>query len=94
MSIDLEHADDFSKLPFTPHLLLVPSDLRHFIKVIGRKTDIYFGNNNLLLKKNVQGCVVVNTERAVKGVSGGTYARLQITGESSSVQIKAEIVRI
>nr|CAG4647137.1 EOG090X07VJ [Megafenestra aurita]SVE92449.1 EOG090X07VJ [Megafenestra aurita] len=75
MSIDLEHADDFSKLPFTPHLLLVPSDLRHFIK-------------------NVQGCVVVNTERAVKGVSGGTYARLQITGESSSVQIKAEIVRI
>ena len=33
MSVDLEHADDFAKLPFTPHLLIVPSDLRHFIKV-------------------------------------------------------------
>lgn len=33
MSVDLEHADDYCKLNFTPHLLLVPSDLRFFIKV-------------------------------------------------------------
>ena len=44
--------------------------------------------------KNVQGAVVVNTERLVKGVSGGTYARLQITGEKFKVQVKAEVVRI
>nr|CAG4642586.1 EOG090X07VJ [Evadne anonyx] len=75
MSIDLEHCDKHCKLPFPPHLLIVPSDLRHFIK-------------------NVEGCVVVNTERLVKGPSGGTYARLQVTGEESSVQIKGEIVRI
>nr|SVE86183.1 EOG090X07VJ [Daphnia similis]SVE86811.1 EOG090X07VJ [Daphnia similis] len=75
MSIDLEQAEDHCKLSFTPHLLFVPSDLRHFIK-------------------NVGGCVVVNMERAVKGFCGGTYSRLQITGEASSVQIKAEIVRL
>lgn len=75
MSVDLEHADDYCKLTFTPHLLLVPSDIRFFIK-------------------NVNGCVVINTERAVKGISGGTYSRLQITGEGSSVQVKAEVVRI
>ncbi|XP_032790219.2 LOW QUALITY PROTEIN: DNA polymerase alpha subunit B [Daphnia magna] len=75
MSIDLEQAEDHCKLSFTPHLLFVPSDLRHFIK-------------------NVSGCVVVNMERAVKGFCGGTYSRLQITGEGSSVQIKAEIVRL
>jgi len=33
MSVDLEHADDYCKLTFTPHLLLVPSDIRFFIKV-------------------------------------------------------------
>lgn len=44
--------------------------------------------------QNVNGCVVVNTERTVKGFSGGTYARMQITGEGKSVQVKAEIVRI
>nr|CAG4637850.1 EOG090X07VJ [Chydorus sphaericus] len=75
MSVDLKLTDTYSKLPFVPHVLLVPSDLRHFIK-------------------NVQGAVVVNTERLVKGVSGGTYARLQITGEKSKVQVKAEVVRI
>ncbi|XP_046645326.1 DNA polymerase alpha subunit B-like [Daphnia pulicaria] len=75
MSVDMEHADDYCKLTFTPHLLLVPSDLRFFIK-------------------NVNGCVVINSERAVKGISGGTYSRLQITGEGSSVQVKAEVVRI
>nr|CAG4636258.1 EOG090X07VJ [Eubosmina coregoni]SVE69858.1 EOG090X07VJ [Eubosmina coregoni] len=78
MSVDLEKAQDHCKLPFTPHILIVPSDLRFFIK-------------------NVNGCVVVNTERTVKGVSGGTFARLQITaGDSSpnSVQVKAEISRV
>nr|SVE75184.1 EOG090X07VJ [Daphnia dolichocephala] len=75
MSIDLEQAEDYCKLGFAPHLLFVPSDLRHFIK-------------------NVSGCVVVNTERAVKGVSGGTYSRLQITGHDSTVHIRAEIVRL
>nr|CAG4641779.1 EOG090X07VJ [Eurycercus lamellatus] len=75
MSVDLEQVDEYCKLPFIPHVLIVPSDLRHFIK-------------------NVHGCVVVNTERTVKGFSGGTYARLQITGEASSVQVKAEVVRI
>jgi len=75
MSIDLEHCDKHCRLPFPPHLLIVPSDLRHFIK-------------------NVEGCVVVNTERLVKGPSGGTYARLQVTSDESSVQIKGEIVRI
>nr|SVE75814.1 EOG090X07VJ [Daphnia hispanica] len=75
MSIDLEQAEDHCKLSFTPHLLFVPSDLRHFIK-------------------NVNGCVVVNMERAVKGFCGGTYSRLQINGEASSVQIKAEVVRL
>nr|SVE84313.1 EOG090X07VJ [Daphnia pulex] len=75
MSVDMEHADDYCKLTFTPHLLLVPSDLRFLIK-------------------NVNGCVVINSERAVKGISGGTYSRLQITGEGSSVQVKAEVVRI
>nr|SVE88064.1 EOG090X07VJ [Daphnia similis] len=75
MGIDLEQAEDHCKLSFTPHLLFVPSDLRHFIK-------------------NVGSCVVVNMERAVKGFCGGTYSRLQITGEASSVQIKAEIVRL
>lgn len=38
--------------------------------------------------------MVVNTERLVKGPSGGTYARLQVTNEESSIQIKGEIVRI
>nr|SVE74242.1 EOG090X07VJ [Daphnia barbata] len=75
MSIDLEQAEDYCKLSFAPHLLFVPSDLRHFIK-------------------NVSGCVVVNTERAVKGVSGGTYSRLQISGHDSTVHIRAEIVRL
>nr|CAG4649419.1 EOG090X07VJ [Scapholeberis mucronata]SVE93677.1 EOG090X07VJ [Scapholeberis mucronata] len=75
ISVDLEHAEDFCKLPFTPHLLLLPSDLRHFIK-------------------NVNGCVVFNTERAVKGVSGGTFSKLQISGEGKTVQIRGEILRI
>ena len=33
MSVDLEHAYDYCKLACTPHLLLVPSDIRFFIKV-------------------------------------------------------------
>lgn len=46
------------------------------------------------LFQNVQGCVVVNTERIVKGVSGGTYAKLQITGQDNNVSVAGEIVRI
>nr|CAG4643281.1 EOG090X07VJ [Ilyocryptus agilis] len=75
MSVDLNRAEDYCKLPFVPHILLVPSDLHYFIK-------------------NVQGCVAINPERIVKGLSGGTFARLQVTGAASSVQVKAEIVRI
>jgi len=36
MSVDLKLTDTYSKLPFVPHVLLVPSDLRHFIKVRNR----------------------------------------------------------
>lgn len=36
----------------------------------------------------------MNTERLVKGPSGGTYARLQVTAETTPIEIKGEIVRI
>nr|CAG4646337.1 EOG090X07VJ [Macrothrix elegans] len=44
--------------------------------------------------KNVQGCVAVNTERIVKGYSGGTYARMQIKKDGANIQVKAEVLRI
>nr|CAG4638520.1 EOG090X07VJ [Cyclestheria hislopi] len=34
MSIDFEHWDTYCRLPLTPHLLVIPSDLRYFIKNI------------------------------------------------------------
>ena len=32
MSCDLEHWQRYCRLPFAPHLLILPSDLRHFAK--------------------------------------------------------------
>ena len=34
MSIDYEHFQSFATMPATPHVLVIPSDFKQFIKVI------------------------------------------------------------
>ena len=75
MSIDLQRWADYCYLNSTPHILILPSDLRHFVK-------------------NVDGCVVINPERTVKGSSGGTFARLQLDCREKVLKVKGEIVRV
>ncbi|XP_060805142.1 DNA polymerase alpha subunit B isoform X2 [Amyelois transitella] len=64
-----------AQLNVTPHVLVLPSNFRYFIK-------------------EVEGCVIMNPEHLTKGLTGGTFARLLITGDGDSLKIGAQIVRI
>ncbi|CAL8131428.1 unnamed protein product [Orchesella dallaii] len=55
---DVQLWSKYCKFAVTPHLLILPSDLRYFIK-------------------EVDGTIIVNPERLMKG-KGGTYIRLQV----------------
>jgi len=57
--LDVLNWADNAQMGCTPHILILPSDLRHFIK-------------------DVDGTVVINPERLTKGLSGGTFAKLQL----------------
>lgn len=87
--MDYEKFQQFSQMLLTPDILIVPSELRYFIKVdkqLFRKLSLmlfpkchssvykYFST----LSQDVSGCVCVNPGRLTKGQVGGTYGRLLI----------------
>ncbi|XP_059477922.1 DNA polymerase alpha subunit B isoform X2 [Neocloeon triangulifer] len=78
-NIHLEAWEKFGQLPVKPHVLVLPSDLRFFVK-------------------NVDDSLVVNPERLAKGVSGGTFARLEIAKPADDKpfpdSVRAQIVKI
>jgi len=49
VNMDVEHFDTYGRLNVTPHLLILPSDLRHFIKVTNSQSnklfELYVMNN-------------------------------------------------
>uniref|UniRef100_T1IIF5 dipeptidyl-peptidase III n=1 Tax=Strigamia maritima TaxID=126957 RepID=T1IIF5_STRMM len=81
VNIDYQHLDLHGGLPVTPDILILPSDLKYFIK-------------------NLDGCCCINPERLVKGICGGTFARIQVEAHarnpSSSIieSIAAQIIKI
>ncbi|XP_017785284.1 PREDICTED: DNA polymerase alpha subunit B [Nicrophorus vespilloides] len=68
MSVDHELLERFGMFEKVPHVMILPSCFKHFIK-------------------NVNGCTVVNPEKLVKGMSGGTYARLNISTKDTTCEI-------
>ncbi|KAM7292670.1 DNA polymerase alpha subunit B [Ixodes scapularis] len=57
VNVDISSLESSGCLEVTPHLLVLPSGLRHFIK-------------------DVNGCVCINPEHMVKGLVGGSFARV------------------
>lgn len=86
-------------MPVKPHVLVLPSDLRFFLKVkIESGVLQTFILNVHFHLQNVEDTLVVNPERLAKGVAGGTFARLEISkpadDKSFCDSVKAQVVKI
>ncbi|KAG0693510.1 DNA polymerase alpha subunit B [Chionoecetes opilio] len=79
MCVNSEKLDIYGQLPCKPHLFILPSGLRYFVK-------------------EVEGCVMVNPEHLAKGLTGGTYARIELrppaSGTGMTGAINADILKV
>ncbi|CAN7998853.1 unnamed protein product [Ixodes hexagonus] len=57
INVDISLLETSGRFEVTPHLLVLPSGLRHFVK-------------------DVNGCICINPEHMVKGLVGGSFARI------------------
>lgn len=96
--IDHEIFEQYGVMECKPHILILPSNLRHFIKVIHIRfhSNRYFVNY-IFIFQNIQDCVVINPERLTKGYVAGTFARIEVNpGTSQSVcnRTVCEVIRV
>lgn len=80
--LDLSLAQDALDIPLTPDVLLLPSDLAPFIKVLS-----YESSGEEPIK-----CMCLNPGRAAKGIGGGTFVDLNYHENPSKSY--ASIIRI
>ncbi|KAK7312005.1 hypothetical protein RJT34_10532 [Clitoria ternatea] len=80
--LDFKLAPEALQLSLVPDLLILPSDIKYFIKVLSSENE---GTNH---KK----CIAVNPGRLAKGEGGGTFVELDYCGGSD--KINASIVSI
>ncbi|KOM39754.1 hypothetical protein LR48_Vigan03g313600 [Vigna angularis] len=80
--LDFSLAPEALKLSLVPDVLILPSDIKHFVKVLSSESE---GINNTK-------CIAVNPGRLAKGEGGGTFVELHYGGGSNL--INASIVGI
>lgn len=95
INLDYEKFQCFAQMPLTPDVLILPSELRYFVKVKKmfplRILHCTFHCVQCTLKtlvvglpQDVIGCVCVNPGRLTKGQVGGTFGRLLIRRSAQS----------
>ncbi|ONK57978.1 uncharacterized protein A4U43_C09F6390 [Asparagus officinalis] len=80
---DLSLSPEALEIPSIPDLLLLPSDLATFVKVL----TIGEGNEGETIK-----CICVNPGRLSKGIGGGTFVEINYNGDPESTN--ASVIRI
>uniref|UniRef100_A0AAY4E368 DNA polymerase alpha subunit B n=1 Tax=Denticeps clupeoides TaxID=299321 RepID=A0AAY4E368_9TELE len=95
VNMDYEKFQSYGHMPINPDVLVVPSELRYFIKVTREYCLM------ILLLSVLSGCVCLNPGRLTKGQVGGTYGRLLIQRSPSDTDGKrinpclaAQVVKI
>ncbi|ESW35722.1 hypothetical protein PHAVU_001G259300 [Phaseolus vulgaris] len=82
--LDFSLAPEALQLSLVPDILILPSDIKYFVKMLSSESE---GINNSNSK-----CIAVNPGRLAKGEGGGTFVELHYGGGSD--QINASIVGI
>ncbi|KAG4989983.1 DNA polymerase alpha subunit B [Glycine max] len=80
--LDFSLAPEALQLSFVPDILILPSDIKYFVKVLSSENE---GINHTK-------CIAINPGRLAKGEGGGTFVELDYCGGSD--QINASIVGI
>ncbi|KAK7387567.1 hypothetical protein VNO78_28462 [Psophocarpus tetragonolobus] len=80
--LDFSLAAEALQLSLVPDILILPSDIKYFVKVLSNE------NEGISHTK----CIAVNPGRLAKGEGGGTFVELDYCGGSD--QVKASIVGI
>lgn len=97
MCIDLELLEQFGMMNITPHILLLPSNFNHFIKVVFYSFVYFYSHLMFIYFQNIAGCVVINPERLTKGYVAGSFARIEIHPCKTNLlcnDIACQVVRI
>ncbi|PKU87019.1 DNA polymerase alpha subunit B [Dendrobium catenatum] len=80
--LDLSLAPEAMEIPCTPDVLLLPSDLAPFIKVLNYDSS----------GEETVSCMCINPGRLAKGIGGGTFVELNYNEDSNNSY--ASIIRI
>ncbi|CAL0308757.1 unnamed protein product [Lupinus luteus] len=80
--LDLSLAPEALQLSLVPDVLILPSDIKYFVKVLNGESE----------ETNHRKCIAVNPGRLSKGEGGGTFLELDFNGGSD--KIRASIVGI
>ncbi|KAI0492783.1 hypothetical protein KFK09_027059 [Dendrobium nobile] len=80
--LDLSLAPEAMEIPCTPDVLLLPSDLAPFIKVLNYESS----------GEETVSCMCINPGRLAKGIGGGTFVELNYNEDSNNSY--ASIIRI
>ncbi|KAH0451038.1 hypothetical protein IEQ34_021730 [Dendrobium chrysotoxum] len=80
--LDLSLAPEALEIPCTPDVLLLPSDLAPFIKVLNYESS----------GEETVSCMCINPGRLAKGIGGGTFVELNYNEDSNNSY--ASIIRI
>ncbi|XP_074295902.1 uncharacterized protein LOC141623669 [Silene latifolia] len=80
--LDFSVAPEALNIPSTPQVLVVPSDLAPFVKVLSLNNEA----------QDAAKCLCVNPGRLAKGIGGGTFVELNYRGSPDTAH--ASIVRI
>ncbi|GAB4840572.1 hypothetical protein Ancab_021342 [Ancistrocladus abbreviatus] len=88
--LDFSIAPEALSIPSIPHILILPSDLSPFIKVLSLKSKGEGEGEGE--RKQQTSCICVNPGRLAKGIGGGTFVELNYHG--SPDMTNASIIRI
>ncbi|XP_057738472.1 uncharacterized protein LOC130955598 [Arachis stenosperma] len=80
--LDFSLAPEALHLPLVPDLLILPSDIKYFVKVLNVGSE----------ETNCKKCIAVNPGRLAKGEGGGTFVELDYRGGSD--KINASVIGI
>lgn len=88
--LDLTIAAGSLDLSSSPEILLLPSNLAPFVKVVSLPVDIQADGDDLNLgdKAGKVSCVCVNPGYTARGMSGGTFADIVFSSGDSSSELE------
>ncbi|KAG4202013.1 hypothetical protein ERO13_A05G311350v2 [Gossypium hirsutum] len=84
--MDFSLASEVLHISSVPHLLILPSDIKYFVKVLP------VGGTTEGEEEQMKRCVCINPGRLAKGEGGGTFVELKYQG--SSDKMNASIISI